>query len=63
MNEQDYMVVEAMEEYGGSFVKALAECMRHADGINLKKLKATFPEYYIRYLEVAERKQNENRKI
>lgn len=51
MNEQDYKTVENMERYGGSFVKALAECARHADHTNLKKLKNTFSEYWEKYSE------------
>ena len=35
--------VEAMEKYGGSFVKALADAWNHADPINKKKLEDTFP--------------------
>lgn len=55
--EHDEMldVSEAMEKYGGSFVKALGVCLRKADMINLRKLKAAFPEYYEEYKKTAER--------
>lgn len=53
MNDQDYRVVEAMEKYGGSFVKALAEAARRADSTNLAKIKATWPEYWQQYTEMA----------
>ncbi len=49
MNEQEYAVVEQMEKYGGSFVKALAECFHRADPINFRKLKDTFQEYWQQY--------------
>lgn len=49
MNEQDYKVVENMEKYGGSFVKALAELARHADPINLAKIKFQWCEYWEDY--------------
>jgi hypothetical protein len=49
MNEEDYQVVENMETYGGSFVKALAGCFRAADYENFTKLKTTFPEYWDEY--------------
>ena len=47
--EQDYKTVEAMEQFGGSFVQALSVCFRRADHINFKKLKVTFSEYWEQY--------------
>lgn len=38
------MIVERMKLRGGSFVRALAEAMMHADPINLKKIEDAFPE-------------------
>ncbi len=49
MNEEDNKIVEAMEKYGGSFVKALAEAARHADPINLQKIKDTWSNYWNDY--------------
>lgn len=49
MTDQEYGVVEKMELYGGSFVKALAICFYKADNINFKKLKNTFPGYWKQY--------------
>jgi hypothetical protein len=49
MNEYEVRVVNAMEKYGGSFVKALAKCFWCADDINKDKLKSTFLEYWIEY--------------
>lgn len=49
MNEEDYMIVDAMEKYGGSFVKALAEAARHADPTNLQKIKDTWSNYWEAY--------------
>lgn len=49
MNEQDYRVVENMEKYGGSFVKALAELARRADARNLALIKKTWTEYWDGY--------------
>jgi len=49
MNERDCWTVDAMEKYGGSFVKALAELARRADPINLRKIKATWEEYWMQY--------------
>ncbi len=47
--DRDIRVLEQMQRYGGSFVKALAECLWHADAINYQKLKAIFPEYFNQY--------------
>jgi pyruvate/2-oxoacid:ferredoxin oxidoreductase beta subunit len=49
MNEEEIKIVEAMERYGGSFVKALSACFWRADRKNFIKLKATFPEYWEEY--------------
>lgn len=46
---RDYWTIEAMEKYGGSFVKALAEAARHADPQNLAKIKTTWVEYWMEY--------------
>lgn len=63
-NDRDYWTTEAMEIYGGSFVKALAKCAQRADSDNLAKIKATWPEYWAQYedmgrtLEAANAKKN-----
>lgn len=53
-------VVESMEKYGGSFVKALAECFWHADPINFAKLKDAFINYWIEYEKFNKRVDEEN---
>lgn len=42
-------VLDTMEKYGGSFIKALALAWRHADYRNSTKLKKTFIEDYKYY--------------
>ncbi len=49
MTDEELKVVDNMEKYGGSFVKALAICFRHADSINFKILKNAFPDYWKEY--------------
>jgi len=49
MTEHEVKVIIAMEQYGGSFVKALALCFYRADENNFKKLKDAFPEYWKQY--------------
>lgn len=47
--EKNLEVVERMASYGGSFVKALAECFSRADSFNFKRLKDTFFDYWEEY--------------
>lgn len=53
MNEREYAVVVAMAQRGGSFVKALATAFRCADPTNFARLKVAFPDYWERYVEMA----------
>lgn len=55
MNDEDIAVVEAMEEYGGSFVKALAAAARVADHKNLLLIKLTWSDYWRNYEEMAKK--------
>ena len=52
MTDQEFRVLEKMQMYGGSFVKALANCFHKADNTNFKKLKDTFSEYWKQYEEM-----------
>lgn len=49
MKDNDYLILEAMSVYGGSFVKAIAVAARMADSENYVKLKAAFPELWASY--------------
>ena len=53
MTELDYKVISSMRTYGGSFVKALANCAAHADTSNFAKIKATWPDYWEEYTRMA----------
>jgi len=53
MNDEDYKTLEAMDKYGGSFVQSLASLARQADPINLQKIKATWPDYWVQYHQMA----------
>lgn len=55
IDEEDYNIVDAMEKYGGSFVRALAEAARRADPINFLLIKNTWPEYWRQYQEIAKK--------
>lgn len=52
MDERDCYTVDAMEKFGGSFVKVLATLARHADGFNLQKIKDAWPDYWHDYEEM-----------
>lgn len=54
MKAEDLKVIEAMKKYGGSFASHLAQAASCADAENLEKIKATWPEYWQRYTEMAE---------
>lgn len=56
MTDDMEAIVEAMETYGGSFVKSLAECVRRADHVNRARLILAFPEYFKQYTEMAKKK-------
>lgn len=49
MNDRDIYTIDAMEKYGGSFVKALAVLARHADYNNLILIKNTWSAYWQEY--------------
>lgn len=53
MSDADLAVVETMEKYGGSFVKALAALCYRADPQNLEKIKYTWADYWLEYTEMA----------
>jgi len=52
-------VAEAMREYGGMFVSFLGCALHNADNENAAKIKATWPEYWERYLALSEAKEDE----
>jgi hypothetical protein len=55
MSPEDLRVQAAMSMYGGSFVQALAEAFVCADLENRRRIKATWPEYWEQYTNLAER--------
>ena len=50
----DRDVARTMQEYGGSFVRALGTAALAADPSNLKKLRDAFPDYWANYARMAE---------
>jgi len=54
MELTDVEVLEAMDHYGGAFMRALAEAARRADPWNLAKVKATWAEEWAEYAVLAQ---------
>ena len=52
-NIEDHNVLDAMLAYGGGFVGALALAAKLADKENLRRIKATWPEYWRQYSAMA----------
>ena len=57
--DEIYNVSRAMKVYGGSFVQSLGEALAHADSENVAKIKATWPGYWARYLEMSKNLKRE----
>jgi hypothetical protein len=51
----DSLVMLAMQAMGGRFVQQLGRLCERADPINLAKIKATWPEYWEEYADLAKR--------
>lgn len=51
MNKYDerYKTIETMRQYGGGFVKALAEAYAKADTDNSSRIETAFPDYMKKY--------------
>ena len=54
MSITDRDVARTMQEYGGSFVRALGTAALVADPTNLKKLRDAFPDYWANYTRMAQ---------
>jgi hypothetical protein len=50
----DRKTIEAMMEYGGSFVRKLGAAALVADQENLAKIKTTWPDYWSKYQRMAQ---------
>ena len=48
-HDEKLKLVETMKRFGGSFVKALAECIILVDMNNLAKLQKAFPQEFKAY--------------
>lgn len=60
MNDRDCWTCDAMERYGGSFIKALSAAARAADAENLIKIKTAFAEAWKKYETMGLDLENEN---
>lgn len=53
----EFWTVEAMDERGGSFVRALANCWRYADDANRQTLEVAFSNYFDKFRQIGEQKR------
>lgn len=60
MNPTEEQIVNAMTEYGGSFVQALANAFRKADDGNAERIRLAFPEIWTIYTNLARLKYEAN---
>jgi len=49
LSTKELQVYDRMRLFGGSFVKALAECWLRADRTNKAKLEESFADYFLEY--------------
>lgn len=62
MNDEYYWTIKAMDEYGGSFVKALANLYRHADPINAPRIRTVWSGYWSKYTRIGEQLKQQHEK-
>jgi hypothetical protein len=55
VNDETYWTHRAMQQYGGSFIKALAGLIVVADDDNLVRIRLAWPEYWKDYSEMGQR--------
>lgn len=53
MTDSERETIEAMQKFGGGFVRRLGEAWIHADQENARKLRMAFPQYWDQYAQVA----------
>lgn len=55
--EKDWPMHKAMQRYGGSFIKKLAELLELADGVEYGTLEDAFPMCFYEYRKMAEKEK------
>ena len=60
MSDEKIVVAEAMEKFGGGFVKALGTALFRADANNTQRIKDAFPFYWDKYKTMGEQVQRKN---
>lgn len=50
-----FTVIQAMQDHGGNFTRALAAAWRAADDANRTRIQEAFPELFQRYERLAEK--------
>jgi len=52
--DEQNAVAGMMERYGGHFVRRLGKALSYADPDNASRIKAAFPEYWQKYVNIKE---------
>lgn len=52
MEQQSFYVILGMKNFGGDFIKSLAEALKHADMNNIKKIHDTWQEEWNKYYQM-----------
>jgi len=52
--KDNYSIIAAMKQYGGNFVKHLAELWIAADSANRQRIESTWPEFFEQYQKLAD---------
>ena len=60
-HDEDLAVLWQMRVNGGGFASALAEAAYRADAVNLAKIKATWPDLWLKYSALANLKKSKER--
>lgn len=57
---KDYKLIEAMQEFGGSFAKSIGDALMYADATNYDRLTEAFPDLMEEYESMANHSVNCN---
>jgi len=55
---KDYKIIQAMQQYGGSFTKSIGKALMYADEFNYIKLSSTFADLMEEYKKFIKPEEN-----
>jgi len=63
LDEERPIVANSMRMRGGGFVQALGAALSRADSDNTRRIKEAFPEYWEKYLNLAQGQMAEKEEV